>query len=475
MPARRLVVAAASGVAFQSVIASAAPAAAAKNSDAQQQDDQAQQSKADRKAERKAERQAARDASNNDASGDQPADTSSTTEATRHARSSDAGATTTTTAATKRSTTSTTARATTSTATPEQTDAALTPDTSPAKRYIVVLKNGNQSSTVAKEQATSRKLKVLNVFGHALRGYAADIPADQLDAVRNDPRVAYVEEDKPITKSAQILPWGVEKVSRSGDTWSSTRPGDGSGSVNMDVYVIDTGIERQPDLNGGTDVNFRGGPNTDCDGHGTHMAGIVGAADNTIGVVGVAPSVRVHGVKVLDCTGKGTDVNAIAGLDWVVQNGAHPSVITMSFGGPISQAFDDAVRRAVGAGFTIITAAGNDHKDACSISPAHMGELDGVITVGASTKGDGRASFSNYGKCVDMYAPGVRIPSLFIGGNLASATGTSASAPHVAGVAALLKAVHDVSPPEVEAALKSKAVNIGSRRHPVLRVSAVGF
>jgi subtilisin family serine protease len=243
----------------------------------------------------------------------------------------------------------------------------------------------------------------------------------------------------------------------------------------MDVYVIDTGIERQPDLNGGTDVNFRGGPNTDCDGHGTHMAGIVGAADNTIGVVGVAPSVRVHGVKVLDCTGKGTDVNAIAGLDWVVQNGAHPSVITMSFGGPISQAFDDAVRRAVGAGFTIITAAGNDHKDACSISPAHMGELDGVITVGASTKGDGRASFSNYGKCVDMYAPGVRIPSLFIGGNLASATGTSASAPHVAGVAALLKAVHDVSPPEVEAALKSKAVNIGSRRHPVLRVSAVGF
>ena len=279
-----------------------------------------------------------------------------------------------------------------------------------------------------------------------------------------------------MAKLAQTLPWGVEKVSRNGSDWSSTRPGDGGGSVGMDIYVIDTGIQASADLNGGTDVNFRGGTNTDCDGHGTHMAHIAGAIDNTSGVVGVAPGVRLHGVKVLDCSGRGTDVHALAGLDWVVQNGARNSVITMSFGGPISVPFDEGVRRAVASGFTVIAAAGNEHRNACNLSPAHMGTLAGVITVGATTQRDRRGSFSNFGPCVDMYAPGVRIPSYVLNGELALATGTSASAPHVAGTAALYRAGGGSSnPADVEAALKNAAVRLGRGRNTGLRVNAASF
>ena len=148
----------------------------------------------------------------------------------------------------------------------------------------------------------------------------------------------------------------------------------------------------------------------------------------------------------------------------------------MSFGGPISQPFDEGVRRAVAAGFTVIAAAGNEHQNACTLSPAHMGELNGVITVGATTKNDRRASFSNFGPCVDVYAPGVRIPSYHLNSRLANATGTSASAPHVAGAAALyLSGSGGESPAEVEAAVKAAAVRVGNARSALLRASSAPF
>ncbi|HZN14608.1 MAG TPA: S8 family peptidase [Acidimicrobiales bacterium] len=457
MPARRLVVAAASGVAILSMMISA-PANAAKNPD-----DNGDTKKTDRTTTTEKHR-------------------TSTTEKDRDKPKDDDKPRTTTTERRHSSTTTTErkqAAATTTTADDEPADETTTSTTAKpvhTERYIVVLKKGNRSSVVAEEHARTRHVKVQNVFGHAVRGYAADIADNELDAIKKDKRVAYVERNKSVQKFAQTLPWGVERVSRKGDDWSSTRPGDGAGSVSGDVYVIDTGVQFHPDLFGGMEVNLRGGPDTDCDGHGTHMAGIVGAIDNTSGVVGVAPGVKVHGIKVLDCSGHGTDVNAIAGVDWVVANGGRPSVITMSFGGPISRAFDDAVKRAVAAGFTVITAAGNDHKNACSISPAHLGEMDGVITVGASTKRDRPASFSNFGPCVDMYAPGVQIPSYFLNGQLAIATGTSASAPHVAGVAALyLAGTGSDTPAAVEAAVKSHAVRVGNIRKPILLANSVEF
>ncbi len=404
-----------------------------------------------------------------------------TTEPTRTTRTTAAEPRSTSTTGTTRRATTTTANASHSTTrrSTAPTRASTTSSTAakrPTKNYIVVLKKGNRSSVVAEEHRRTRKVKIQKVYGHAIRGYAADIPDDEIDAIKKDKRVDYVARTKPMAKLEQTLPWGVEKVSRKGDDWSSTRPGDGTGTVNMDVYVIDTGIAAQADLVGGTDVNFRGGPDTDCDGHGTHMAGIVGAADNGIGVVGVAPSVRVHGVKVLDCGGKGTDAHAVAGLDWVVQHGARPSVITMSFGGPISAPFDAAVRRAVEAGFAVFAAAGNDHANACNSSPAHMGEMDGVITVGATTDRDRLAPFSNGGPCVDVYAPGVSIPSLTPTGGLALATGTSASAPHAAGVGALAKAANGgLLPAQLEAQIKQHAVRIGGARRSVLRVSSAEF
>jgi subtilisin family serine protease len=455
MPARRLVVAVASGLAFVS-IAMSAPAHAAKQDNG---DDNTPQPKRTTTTELRRTTTTERDRNDNapkrTTTTDAPARRETTT--TEHPK------TTTTQAAKSHAETTTTKseRPTTTTAKPVHSE-----------RYIVVLKKGNRASSVAAEHARTRKVSVQRVFAYAVRGYAADIADDEIDAVKNDKRVAYVEKDKPIRKTAQTLPWGVEQVSRKGTDWSSTRPGDGTGAVPGDIYVVDTGIQFLPDLYGGMEANLRGGPDTDCDGHGTHMAGIAGARDNADGVVGVAPGVKVHGIKVLDCNGRGTDVNAIAGVDWVVRYGGRPSVITMSFGGPISRAFDDAVKRAVDAGFVVITAAGNDHKNACNISPAHMGALDGVITVGATTKRDGRASFSNFGPCVDMYAPGVRILSYFLNGNLAWATGTSASAPHVAGVAALYLSGHGGdSPAAVEAAVKAHAVHVGS----FLRASSADF
>jgi subtilisin family serine protease len=463
MPARRLVVAAASGVALLTVLVST-PASGANNN------------QANKEAKQEAKQDAKQDAKRQDrtTTTERQKSTSTTRDTTTTTRRTTTTDAPTTTVAKREAAAPTTTEAMTTTE--ASTTTTTTVDETPSQRYMVVLKKGNRSGTVAADHAKTRKVKVDKVYGHAVRGYAAEIPDNEIDAVKKDKRVDYVEKDKPVEKFAQILPWGVEKVSRVGDNWSSTRPGDGAGAVNQDVYVLDTGIQPNTDLTGGTEFNARGGPNTDCDGHGTHMAGIAAAIDNAAGFVGVAPGARVHGVKVLDCSGKGTDVNVVAGLDWIIANGARPSVITMSFGGPISQTFDAAVRRAVDAGFTVITAAGNEHRDACRLSPAHMGELNGVITVGATTKNDKPAGFSNFGKCVDMWAPGVRVPSFYLDGQAALGTGTSDSAPHVAGAAALyLTGSGSKAPADVEAALKSNAVRIGTARKSILRVSSANF
>jgi hypothetical protein len=462
MPARRRVVAA-SGVVLLALLMAGAPAGAAKRDD-------------DRTAERTTTTAEHRRTTTTD---DPPRRTTTTEPAAAAERA--------TTSTTRSRPTSTTSHATTTaTSVPKHTEqsssnagtsTSTTARRSNGKRYVVVLKKGNLSRPVADDHARSRHVKVERVFGHAIRGYAGDIPDDELDAIKHDKRVAYVQRDKTMRAYAQILPWGVEKVSRNGDDWSSTRPGDGTGAVNMDVYILDSGVRSGPDLTGGTEFNSRGGALDDCAGHGTFTAAVVGALDDANGVVGVAPGVRLHGVRVLDCNGRGTTTDVVGGLDWIVAHGVKPAVVQMSFGAQtIDRAFDESITRAVNAGFVITDAAGNDHVDACKQSPAHMGTLAGVITVGATGRKDAPASFSNFGSCVDVWAPGVRVTSDFLNGSLAVGSGTSASAPHVAGVAALYLAGNaGASPSGVESAIKNAAVHIGRTRRPLLRTSSASF
>jgi len=186
----------------------------------------------------------------------------------------------------------------------------------------------------------------------------------------------------------------------------------------------------------------------DCDGHGTHVAGTIGSA-----TWGVAKGVRLHSVRVLDCNGNGTDAESIAGIDWVTANRILPAVANYSVGGPASQVLDDAVRGAIAAGVTFVASAGNDAVPACWDSP---GRLPEVVTVGATNAADGRASFSNVGECVDVFAPGVGITSTSIASDTASEVmdGTSTAAPHVSGAAAIyLQYNPTATPARVHAAL----------------------
>jgi subtilisin family serine protease len=258
---------------------------------------------------------------------------------------------------------------------------------------------------------------------------------------------------------AQTLPWGINKVDAD---VSSTIAGNGTGAIdNVNVYVIDTGIDTaHADLRVVSHVNFASGPNRDCHGHGTHVAGTVAARDNTSDVVGVAPGARLTGVKVLGCGGTGSTSGVIAGVDWVTANAAKPAVANMSLGGSASQALDDAVRRSATAGVFYALAAGNEGANACTRSPARAGAgtNNGIMTIAATDSSDREASWSNYGSCVDLWAPGVSILSTRRGGGTTTMSGTSMASPHAAGGGALYLSSHTGdSPLAVEGALKSAA------------------
>jgi aqualysin 1 len=332
-------------------------------------------------------------------------------------------------------------------------------------RYIVVLKNAVDPEAVATLHAKKFGAQVDAVWGHALHGYAAVIPKGQLKALEADENVAYVEADGDVTTDAQTLPWGIDKIDAD---LSSTRAGNGSGTVsNVNVYVIDTGVQRaHPDLNVVSFVNFRGGPNDDCNGHGTHVAGTIAAKDDTQGVVGVAPGAPIFAVKVLNCQGSGTWSTVISGVDWVTANHRANAVANMSLGGGASQAVDDAVRRSAASGVFYALAAGNSSTNACTQSPAAAGAgtTNGIATVGATDSTDQEASFSNFGPCVDIWAPGVSVLSTYRSSSYATLSGTSMASPHVAGGGALYLSTHPgASPSAVESALKGAARTTGTK------------
>jgi hypothetical protein len=229
--------------------------------------------------------------------------------------------------------------------------------------------------------------------------------------------------------------WGLDRIDQRDLPLNNSYTYNFTGA-GVHAYIIDTGIRTTHTEFGGrasgsfTSINDGKGT-SDCNGHGTHVAGTVGGA-----TYGVAKSVRLHAVRVLDCSGNGTVSSVIAGVDWVTANHASPAVANMSLGGATSAALDQAVQSSIASGVTYVVAAGNAATDACTESPARTPE---ALTVGASTSTDARASFSNWGSCVDLFAPGASITSAFNGSDTQTAvlSGTSMASPHAAGIAAL--------------------------------------
>ncbi len=330
-------------------------------------------------------------------------------------------------------------------------------------RYIVVLRDdaeiatGDYARVLGRVQMVTRGRGAVpeHVYTAALRGFAAFMSDADAVAISLDPRVAYVEEDSIMTAIAtQSNPasWGLDRIAQRNlplNNWY----GYTSTGAGVNVYVIDTGIRRTHTQFGGrahggyTAINDTRG-STDCHGHGTHVAGTIGAS-----AYGVAKAVTLFSVRVLACSGSGSTAGVIAGVDWVTSNRVRPAVANMSLGGGASSALDTAVRNSIAAGVTYTVAAGNSTTSASAFSPARVAE---AITVGSSTRTDARSSFSNVGSVVDIFAPGTSITSAWSTSDTATNTisGTSMASPHVAGAAARYLQNHrSASPATVRTAL----------------------
>ena len=344
--------------------------------------------------------------------------------------------------------------------TPPKTPTEKIPDS-----YIVVLKSGQDPAQKANQHAREQGLQVRHVYDRALKGYSAVIPQNRLEAIENDPNVDYVEQDQVVRAVGQGTPWGITQVGADKSQTNGAIGDSKDPSSPVTAYIIDTGIDtNHTDLKVVGHVNPSGaaGGNKDCQGHGTHVGGTVAAEDNTQDVVGSPSGVSLYGVKVLNCSGSGTWSGVIAGVDWVTKNAKKPAVANMSLGGGASDALDQAVRNSAASGIFYAVAAGNDNKDACLNSPARAGAgtNNGIMTVGATDKNDSKASFSNFGSCVDIWAPGVSILSTSKGGGTTTKSGTSMASPHGAGGGGLylMKSANTTaSPTSVETALKTAA------------------
>jgi len=313
-----------------------------------------------------------------------------------------------------------------------------------ADQYIVAFHaSPSDVSSEARRVASSYGASISFVYRQAIHGFAARMSAAKAAAMARDPAIAYVEQDRTVSlASVEMLQpgesWGLDRIdSRSGLDRVYNYALTGAG---VDVYIIDSGIRKTHSEFGGraiaafSSVADGNGAN-DCYGHGTHVACLVGGK-----TYGVAKSVRLIAVRVADCSGKGTVSSVVAGVDWVTRIHARPSVANMSITTTASKALDNAVSRSIASGVTYVIAAGNGNtsgvaQDACKYSPGRVAE---AITIGATTTEDSKESWSNYGKCIDWFAPGTGIAAWYTGdATLAALSGTSVAAPYVAGVAAL--------------------------------------
>ena len=316
--------------------------------------------------------------------------------------------------------------------------------------------------------------RVDHVYSAAVRGFAARLNAAQIQALRRDPLVDYIEADSEMQLLDQTLPWGIDRI----DTdISSTHAGDGTGAVgNVNVYILDNGVDRtHPDLTVVNHVNFTGTANAPSCAHGTRVAGVAAARDDAFGVVGAAPGAPITAVKVTTCDPVFFFASAvIKGVDWVTQNAVRPAVANMSIGGFANSTLDSAVKRSADSGVLYAIAAGNNSGPACVLSPQRAGSYPGVMTVAATAANNTEASFSNFGSCVDIWAPGVDILTDDLGGGLVVSSGTSYSAPHVVGTAALYLSTHPTATAAaVETALKANAFYPGTFSKDLRRVRIV--
>ncbi|OEV03493.1 S8 family peptidase [Streptomyces oceani] len=329
-------------------------------------------------------------------------------------------------------------------------------------QYVVTLEDTGELSAAgvsARSQGLASEYggEVTRVYSAALNGFAVETDETSARALAADPSVARVEADQRMRAlGTQTNPpsWGLDRVDTAGLDGRYTYPETSSG---VTTYVIDTGIRVSHEDFGSRaswGTNTVDGNNTDCNGHGTHVAGTTGGTD-----YGVAKQTQLVAVKVLNCQGSGTTSGVVAGVDWVTQRATGPSVANMSLGGGASATLDQAVSRSIGSGVTYAVAAGNANTNACNSSPARVPE---AITVGATQRNDNRSSFSNYGRCLDLFAPGSNITSAWIGSDTDRNTisGTSMAAPHVAGAAALLAGANPSwSPRQIRDQLVTDAVD----------------
>ncbi|NDX01350.1 S8 family peptidase [Acinetobacter baumannii] len=331
-------------------------------------------------------------------------------------------------------------------------------------QYIVILnKDAGPSKDFAQNIAKQHAGKVLQSYDTVLKGFAIYLSdtagAAFIEAMKKNPHVLSVESDTIVNIDAttQSNPdWGLDRIDQKAlplnSTYSYLQTGSGT-----TAYIVDTGILSSHQefsgrvLSGYTAISDGNGT-TDCNGHGTHVAGTVGGT-----TYGVAKNVNLVPIRILGCDGSGASSNVIAGLDWILKNGKKPAVVNMSLGGATSSSLDSAVENLYNNGYVMVVAAGNSNTDARTSSPARVSK---AITVAATDNTDTRASYSNYGSCVDIFAPGSQINSSWIGSNTATKilNGTSMATPHVAGVVAeMLQGTPTASPQTISTNLLNQA------------------